>query len=173
MWVNVELWSCVAVSRWCFVYNMHQINIHNRFHKSTFFFKTVTERKIFFLVLSELFAFSCWSVITILYVLETSVLYVLETSAFSSGCFLTNVRFITWSGKTEGNWAQNSSLLYTCMLLHLCDPSPRKGYNVWFFFFFLCLEKLKVYFDFDLLKTAWAAVKTVRFLFLCYCFFDS
>lgn len=126
MWVNVELWSCVAVSRWCFVYNMHQINIHNGFHKSTFFFKTVTERKIFFLVLSELFAFSCWSVITIL--------YVLETSAFSSGCFLTNVRFITWSGKTEGNWAQNSSLLYTCMLLHLCDPSPRKGYNVCFFF---------------------------------------
>lgn len=50
VWVNVELWSCVAVSRWCFVYNMHQINIHSHFHKSTFFFKTVTERKIFFLV---------------------------------------------------------------------------------------------------------------------------
>lgn len=162
VWVNVELWSCVAVSRWCFVYNMHQINIHNHFHKSTFFFKAVTERKIFFLVLSKLFAFSCWSIITIL--------YVLETSAFSSGCFLTNVWFIAWSGKIEGNWAQNSSLLYTFMLLHLCDPSPRKGYHVCFF---LCLGKLKVYFDFDLLKTAWAAVKTVTFLFLCYCFFDS
>lgn len=162
MWVNVELWSCVAVSRWCFVYNMHQINIHNHFHKSTFFSKTVTVHKIFFLVPSKLFVFSCWSVITIL--------YILEMSAFISGCFLTNVQFITWSGKIEGNWAQNPSLLYTCMLLHLCDPSPRKGYNVWVF---LRLGKLKVYFDFDLLKTSWAAVKPVTFLFLCYCFFDS
>lgn len=57
------------------------------------------------------------------------------------------------------------------MLLHLCELSLRKGYNVGF----LCLKiKLRVNFDFNLfLNFYWAAVKPVMFVFLCYCFLNS
>lgn len=44
----MELWSQVAFYvRRSFVYKMHQTNIHNHFHKSTFFSKTVTVLKVF------------------------------------------------------------------------------------------------------------------------------
>lgn len=114
--------SCF-LCRWCFVYNMHQTSIHNHFHKSTFFSKIVTAHKIFLVpghllsIVKVLLPFCMfWKLC-----LHSAVIALWQM--FSLSLDLIKLR------ETEHRILH----FCTCMLLHLCGQSLRKGYNVGFF----------------------------------------